>query len=354
MVITVCTLASLDIAHHGSHPGIIVGLAIVPAFGLLRPRWGGALLLPGALAFLTALLLGIGEWRSRPFVVLFTLVDITVLTYIVWRIGRVQAVRPRNDLAEVQNPGRQEDPPDQGSWQVLGLRVAYRCLPLPSVGHMRADFHDVRQSPFGVRLLVADLAGRSAETEAAAKDLRYRWRRLAGEEPSLADMARRLDTAFDGHSETFARALLLNIRAANHEVDIVSCGHQPPYVLAEGSVSPVRFMCDVPPIGLFTLAPPGTPIYVTRVLLEPGRRLLILTDGATEALDAQGDPFPLTDHAFALDGCEPGTFLAELAAQLSRHRGNAPRDEAMLIMVENDERPSPQNCDVSPRDGAAA
>lgn len=61
--------------------------------------------MPGALAFLTALLLGIGEWRSRPFVVMFTLVDITVVTYIGWRISHVQAVRPRNDLAEVQNPG---------------------------------------------------------------------------------------------------------------------------------------------------------------------------------------------------------------------------------------------------------
>lgn len=90
----------------------------------------------------------------------------------------------------------------------------------------------------------------------------------------------------------------------------------------------------MPPIGLISLAEGGAPIYVTKVSLKPGRRPLILPDGATGALDSQGNPFPLTDHALALDGCEPGGFLDELASQLRRHTGDTARDEAMLMLVE--------------------
>ncbi|MBC9715072.1 serine/threonine-protein phosphatase [Streptomyces sp. TRM66268-LWL] len=355
VAITVCTLGALDVRYSGTHRGIMVGLAVIPAFGLLLPRRGLYPLLPGTLALCTALLLGIAEWHSRPLVVLFTLVDIVVLTYVVRRIGSWQLARPAADSADTSEPGKRErKPAEPGSWQAIGLRGEYRRLPDASADRTPTDFHDVRQSPYGVRLLVADLAGKSDETRAAADDLRHGWRRHAVEAAGLAELAARLDAEFAGHSETFAKVLLMNVSHDGKEVDIVSCGHEPPYLLSGGSVNAVEFLSAVPPVGLFSLAAGGVPVYVTKVSLTPGRRLLVLTDGVTGALDPQGRPFPLADHVLALDGREPSTFVDELTERLHRHRGDAPRDEALLLLVESDEALGGRHTDARTREDAAA
>ncbi|MDG4856685.1 SpoIIE family protein phosphatase [Streptomyces sp. T-3] len=333
LALTIAALAALDLAYRDVHSGFVVGLTALPAFGLLVTGPRRRRLMPGVLSLATTVVLSIGTWADRPFTTFFSLLTIAMHTFLVWRFAP-STPRTAVDL-DVEDPVPTERRlQNNGSWQLNDLRAEFRCLPLPSVGTMAADFQEAKATPYGIRVLVADLPGKSDATLAVAKELLYRWRRHCLEEPSLSELALRLDSALSRHLDTFAKVLLMNVTHDGSRVEFICCGHQPPYVLSDDSVTMVEPLTLLPPLGLFSLSPSATRIYVTSVSLTAGRRLLVLTDGATETVDDQGLPFPLSEHALALEGREPGAFLSQLAEKLCEHRGDSPRDEAMLLLLE--------------------
>lgn len=344
----VCVLGVLDFAYHSAHRGIMVGLAAVPAFGLLLPGPRHRALAPGVLAFATALFVSSDEWRSRPFVVLFTLVDIVLVTWVVWYLGRSRTANPSLTVAEGSPPGRQ-DQEVAGAWQLDHVRGEFRRVPGTASRGNSTLLDDVKATPFGVRLLLADVvaepgsvaesgsvADEAGAVSGAASDLRYRWRRLAEAEGSLAEVARRLDAGLSQHSAVRAKLVLMSLPSDGSEVDIVCCGHQPPYVLAEGSISPVQILTPAPPLGQFALSGRSTPVYVTKVTLSPHRRLLVATGEAvgTTNAEAAGASRSLAERALALDGSEPGRLLDGLVAELREHTGDEAPGEATLMLLE--------------------
>lgn len=67
----------------------------------------------------------------------------------------------------------------------------------------------------------------------------------------------------------------------NGALEIVNCGHIPPFVILNGKL--VRCPPVNPPVGLL----PGIKYAVERLQLEPHDRLVIVTDGITEASNAE-------------------------------------------------------------------
>lgn len=331
----VFALGMLDFAYHSAHRGIMVGLAAVPAFGLLLPGSRHRALVPGVLAFATALFVSTDEWRSRPLVVLFTLVDIVLVTWVIWYLGRSRPTA--SPLAAVE--ASPVDRPEQevaGAWQLERVRGEFRRVPGSATQRNSTLLDDVKATPFGVRLLLADVADESGAVSAAVSDLRYRWHRLAEAEGSLAEIARRLDVGLSQHSTVRAKLVLLSLPSDGSEADIVCCGHRPPYVLAEGSISPVQILTPVPPLGRFALSGKSIPVYVTKVALSPHRRLLVTTGEATETspLDSAGASPSLIERALSLDGSEPSRLLDGLVAELRAHIGDSTPGEATLMLVE--------------------
>ncbi|MGW0909571.1 SpoIIE family protein phosphatase [Streptomyces sp. NPDC002853] len=331
----VFALGILDFAYHSAHRGIMVGLAAVPAFGLLLPGPRHRALAPGVLAFATALFVSTDEWRSRPLVVLFTLVDIVLVTWVIWYLGRSRTTAAPLRAVEGSPSGR----PDQevaGAWQLAQVRGEFRRVPGSAPHGNSTLLDDVKATPFGVRLLLADVADESGAASGAASDLRYRWQRLAEAEGSLAEIARRLDVGLSQHSTVRAKLVLMSLPSDGSEADIVCCGHQPPYVLTEGSISPVQILTPVPPLGRFALSSKSIPVYVTKVALSPHRRLLVATGEAAETstTDSAATSPSLTDKALALDGSEPSRLLDGLVAELRAHAGDSSPGEATLMLVE--------------------
>ncbi|WP_160502528.1 PP2C family protein-serine/threonine phosphatase [Streptomyces sp. BA2] len=337
-------LVSLDLAFHEHHPGIVVALTAVPALSLAVPanRPTCRPLLVGGLALTGAVVSAAVDWRDRPFVLLATFLNIALLTLISHRLqARLHPTTPFPAASPPPLPALERPPtPTAQTYQIGDYRLALRSVPQANRTTLVADLCDARESPYGTRILVADLMGKDDATRIAGEQLLERWRQLATTEPSLAEMARRLDADLARGTDRFGKALLITLHEGRGE--LVCCGHTPPLLLSDYSdVRELNVLTPLPPLGLFHLVPDGCAVYTTSFTVSAAKRLLLHTDGIAGAHNAQGQPFPLHDRARAHEGRPPAALLDALVDDLKQHAGgdlSILRDEALLLLLQAEKR----------------
>ncbi|MBJ3812688.1 serine/threonine-protein phosphatase [Streptomyces flavofungini] len=302
----------------------MAALTGVAALALFLPHSRRQSLLTGGATLGAALFLGALEWRDRPIVIIATLANIIILTVLARYLGRTRS----EATTGVAEPGSQRN----ASSQIGNVHVEVRTLPMLASGEMSADFCDLRSTSFGARLLVVDFMGKDTATQEKASSLLYQWARAAGEAPGLGDLARRLDSLL-AQEDLFAKALLVDV-ADDGTTTLLCCGHPPPLVVEDCAAHPLSLVSLLPPLGLFHLVHEDIPIYATTILLTPGRRLLLHTDGASDTPDADGAFYPLAARLGSLDGLAPGECLDRMAAELRQHMQERARDEALLLLIE--------------------
>jgi hypothetical protein len=262
------------------------------------------------------------------------------------------------------------------STQVGRLCIESRHLPATQGGG--GDIHDVMATPFGIRLLIGDVMGTGQPANRTGLSVLNAWRELARTEPSLAGVAVRLHAmiARSEHPDRFVTALLVNFpRAADpgapgdlgapgdaghggHEghgghggltsgpwAELVCCGHPPPLLLRGGSAAFVELPA-APPLGLLDLA--GGWCKTSMIPIGVGDRLLLYTDGVSEARDAAGRFFPLaerTAQALPPEDRQLGPrditgditgrphLLDALVTSLDAHVGDRVTDDILLLLV---------------------
>jgi hypothetical protein len=153
----------------------------------------------------------------------------------------------------------------------------------------------------------------------------------------LATTSERIEQVLIEHfgRSRFVTGVLADLDLATGELAWVNRGHHPP-VLIRGGRSSSTLAC--PPAH-----PMGTglclPVEVCRTQLEPGDRLLLYTDGVTEARDDRGQEFGLarfTDYIVRSQTDElpvPET-LRRLMNAVLRHHGGKLRDDATVLFCE--------------------
>jgi serine phosphatase RsbU (regulator of sigma subunit) len=230
------------------------------------------------------------------------------------------------------------------------LRVETRHLPSSEGGG--GDIHDAAATPFGIRLLIGDVMGTGLPAHGTGLSVLNAWRELAYTEPSLADIAARLDTVIAGseHPERFVTALLVTFPDIFGSPDgswaeLVCCGHPPPLLLREGSAAFIE-LSVAPPLGMLDMTD-----QVCRPSMIPvteGDRLLLYTDGVSEARDPAGRFFPLAERAGLAEpaglaeraglggggvGASGAELLDGLMADLGDHVGDRVADDILLLLV---------------------
>jgi serine phosphatase RsbU (regulator of sigma subunit) len=231
------------------------------------------------------------------------------------------------------------------STHVGRLHVDTRHLPAAKGGG--GDIHDVMATPFGIRLLIGDVMGTGLPANRTGLSVLNAWRELACTEPSLSEIAVRLHAVIAGseHPERFVTALLATfpgVRGPGEPTEpeaadlcdeswaeLVCCGHPPPLLLRGGSSAFVEPFA-APPLGLLDLAGGCCPASMIPVVA--GDRLLLYTDGVSEARDRAGSFFPLAEHA-AQALRTGGPLLDTLVASLADHVGERVADDSLLLLV---------------------
>ncbi|WP_412078195.1 PP2C family protein-serine/threonine phosphatase [Streptomyces xanthophaeus] len=229
-------------------------------------------------------------------------------------------------------------PPRVGQVRCSGL---YRAAQRGTL--VGGDLYDVRAGPYGVRALVADVQGHGLAAVATVAGLLGSFREAVLDDAELVAVAARLDRRLladagqsadgsAGQPELFVTAVLLEFPPGRDLVRIVSCGH-PPALLLRGTKVEEVAVEPGPPLGL-GLAGPAPPT-LAEVRLASGDRLLLYTDGVTEARDAAGHFYPLAARVPVLSR-DPAGLVRAVWRDLVAFSGGGPRDDVALLLLSMD------------------
>ena len=260
----------------------------------------------------------------------------TVLSALVARVrvqreGRLRAVTRVAEVAQRALLG--------GVPAALGsLRLAVLYASASVEASIGGDFYEALQTPFGVRLLVGDVRGKGLDAVRLAGVVLGSFRDAAQEHPDLAQVVAALDRSVTRAigAEDFVTAVVVEVLADGSAI-VLNCGHPAPLLVGAGQAGRAggagrSTELDPPepalPLGFGSRPEP------LRLRLALGDRILLYTDGASEAR-AGGVFFPLrAAAAFALVSADLEAGLESLWAELQRHVAGQLHDDVALLLVE--------------------
>ncbi|WP_405808646.1 serine/threonine-protein phosphatase [Streptomyces sp. NBC_01520] len=201
------------------------------------------------------------------------------------------------------------------------------------------DIYEVVDSPYGTRVIIGDVQGKGLPAIGAGFAALGAFREAAIREPSLASVADMVEDAVarhnafsaeTGETERFVTALLLSFDG-DDRVRAVNCGHLPPWLLHDGTASPVPLHLTSVPLGMADLS--GEARSAEWFGFPAGASILAFTDGVTEARDATGAFYPLDERIAAWARREPRQVLAALQADLDAFSGGVRRDDVAVLVL---------------------
>ncbi|WP_433225551.1 PP2C family protein-serine/threonine phosphatase [Microtetraspora malaysiensis] len=201
------------------------------------------------------------------------------------------------------------------------------------------DVYEVAASPYGTRVLIADVQGKGLPALGAAFAVLGAFREVAHREAALSVIVDALEQAVVRHNEfaaetgepeRFVTALLLDIDGAL-QVQAVNCGHIPPYLLRAGNAAAVALPGTGVPLGLARLT--RDPHVVERFAFPHDATLVLCTDGVTEARNADGDFYPLRARLRTWGELPPERLTSTLRADLANFTGGNPRDDIAVLVL---------------------
>jgi len=236
----------------------------------------------------------------------------------------------------------------------------------------------------GIRVIMGDVRGKGLGAVELAADVLGMFRELAHDAYTLAELATRLDTGLSrdlGRHEEFVTALLVEIDPESGRTTIFNCGHPAPLLIPAANEAAPAFVTlkevpvPAPPLGLLTLG--DCSAAQLDFSLRPHDRLLLYTDGVTEARDASRTFYPLPERVTALsakvtipiqaatralrlttsassDGGARQGLLDLIRADLLKHVGTPMDDDAALLLVHAPEAWPAQRPEAIPTQTAPA
>jgi serine phosphatase RsbU (regulator of sigma subunit) len=162
-------------------------------------------------------------------------------------------------------------------------RLSARNLPCRDIG---GDFFDVVSNDDGLTLVMTDVSGKGISAAILASILQgLIYAQVVARVP-LENIATATNTFLCQRilGEKYATAVIVRI-SVDGNVEYVNCGHEPPVLVRGGKAH--RMESANMPVGLIAEAT----YIVNRMQLEPDDRLILMTDGITEAEDRHGEFF---------------------------------------------------------------
>ncbi|HEX5086449.1 MAG TPA: PP2C family protein-serine/threonine phosphatase [Nocardioides sp.] len=194
------------------------------------------------------------------------------------------------------------------------------------------DLYDCYHSAQHIRLLVGDVRGKGISgVEQAARVIRA-FRQSAALQEHLTQVAAEMDdylADFFGEEE-FVTVLLVDVTRPG-VLQLVNSGHPSPQLVSGDNSRPLDLPAGLP-LGL-GLGRSADAYPVTTVPWSPGDRLLMYTDGLSEARDTRGEFFPVSSLADQLRSGSVEQAVDEVVATVSRHVPGGRLDDDLAVVV---------------------
>lgn len=149
--------------------------------------------------------------------------------------------------------------------------------------------------------------------------------RRSGAGPAAQADAANAELVAHADSEAFVTGLVMRVRLGDGRLEVVNAGHPRPFLVRDGHVEEIAANPGVP-LGV------GNGLYQTSIVsLEPGDRLLAVTDGFLERNAVRVD---LPAVLAATTGLRPRELVRELAGRVLTATGGKLRDDATTLCVD--------------------
>jgi serine phosphatase RsbU (regulator of sigma subunit) len=214
------------------------------------------------------------------------------------------------------------------------LVIAGALVPSYSVA---GDCYDYAVNGDTAHIAIFDAMGHAMEATvlAAVAISAYRNARRTGLD--LVDTAISMDRWMTNQfgEEKFLTAILGQLDIGNGEWRWITCGHPPALLLRDGRVVKTLEQVISPPIGLLA----GAELEPAVERLQPGDRLVLHSDGVTEARAADGQFFGLDGLAdyvtrYAFDALPAPETLRRLIHAVLAHQDGQLTDDATVVLIE--------------------
>ncbi len=193
--------------------------------------------------------------------------------------------------------------------------VSYACKDIGG------DFFDLVYTEKGLSLVVADVSGKGVSAAVVASILQGMLYSHLARDSSLAEMIAAVNRFLCDKvaGQKYATLVIARLLSSG-ELELINCGHVPPLLISGGKVTKLEE--GNLPVGLV----PGAEFQETRLHLGPDDRLLLVTDGVTEAEDATGEFFGNE----RLETCCPKGLVA-IEQAVTEFRGDTPLTDDFTI-----------------------
>jgi phosphoserine phosphatase RsbU/P len=213
-------------------------------------------------------------------------------------------------------------------WSIDGWQARYHYQP---ANHVSGDYCDLIESNGGFLFLLGDVAGKGVAASMLMSHLHATFRTLAAQPlplPVLMEHANRLfcESTTAGQFAT----MIVGCASQDGKVEYVSAGHLPLLHLSPAGVCS-REATGVP-LGMFS----NSHFPVCRTTLARGDKLLLYTDGLTEAADPAGKEYGVArvqELAKRHGAAEPHALLEACLQELHSFSANAKQADDLTLLV---------------------
>ena len=215
---------------------------------------------------------------------------------------------------------------------IKGYDVAGINIPSKSVGGDYYDCIPLRDGRYA--LVIADVAGKGVPAALLVSSLHAYLSAYLESTISLAQLAQRLNKVIFRAStdDKFITAFVALLSPETGEIELLNAGHNPAYLLRnDGNVQ--EFRAAGLPLGMLDV---DFPLKSEHVSLEKGERLLLYTDGITEASDEREEFYdvhsPLREFFIHHKPDRAAVFIADLISDIKKFTASAAQSDDITAL----------------------
>ncbi|MFJ5265647.1 PP2C family protein-serine/threonine phosphatase [Streptomyces sp. NPDC088387] len=207
--------------------------------------------------------------------------------------------------------------------QAPGAELAVRYLPAAATAEIGGDFYEAVNTRQGLLLAVGDVVGHSLQAAMVMGELRHALRAYAAQDHPPHILLQHLDHLLRLHQPGWtATVCIVLVEPGNTRLHIANAGHLPPLLLHPDGAP--RYLTEHGPLLGIGLPQPAATVHS----VEPGSRLLLITDGLIETRDTTLDErLELLAATSAAGPADPDALCTALLDTF----GSEPQDDIIIF-----------------------